>query len=135
MANTFSKLIYHIVFSTKNRAPWIKPKIEGRVWEYLGGIARHHQWKSLMIGGFDDHIHAMISAPPTVAPFQIVKSMKAESSQWIHREFTHLADFAWQDGYAIFSVGQGNLGEVSEYIANQRAHHQKISFEKSTEDS
>jgi putative transposase len=71
MANTYTSLHYHFVFSTKNREPWIAPSIEQRVWEFIGGIARHHGMTALQVGGIEDHIHALITAPPTIAPFQI----------------------------------------------------------------
>jgi hypothetical protein len=73
MANTYTSLHYHLVFSTKNRTPRLTPEIESRVWEYIGGVARHHKMVALQIGGFDDHIHALIGAPATVAPSQIAQ--------------------------------------------------------------
>lgn len=81
MTNTYTALFYHIVFSTKNRAPFIKPEIENRIWEYLGGIARHHKMTALQVGGIEDHVHALVMAPPTIAPFEIAKHLKAESSK------------------------------------------------------
>ena len=63
MANTYTSLHYHIIFSTKNREPWITPDIEQRIWEYLGGIARNHAMKALQIGGIEDHIHIVLGLP------------------------------------------------------------------------
>jgi REP element-mobilizing transposase RayT len=103
MANTYASLHYHIIFSTKNREPWIFPEIEGRVWKFMGGIARKHGMTALQIGGIEDHIHTLITAPPTFAPCQISQLLKGESSKWIHREFHELKRFAWQDGYGSFS--------------------------------
>ncbi|HEV7643433.1 MAG TPA: transposase [Pyrinomonadaceae bacterium] len=68
MANTFSQCFYHIVFSTKNRANFINPEIEDRVWSYIGGIARKHHLTAIQVGGVENHIHALISAPPTGCP-------------------------------------------------------------------
>ena len=67
MANTFTSLHYHFVFSTKNRERWLSPEIEQRIWEYLGGIARQNQMKALQIGGMDDHVHLVVGMPPTLA--------------------------------------------------------------------
>jgi REP element-mobilizing transposase RayT len=87
MANTYTSLYYHIVFSTKNRVAYIKPEIEQRVWEYIGGIARENMMTALQVGGIEDHIHALILAPPTFAPSKIVQLLKGGSSLWIPTEF------------------------------------------------
>jgi putative transposase len=78
MANTFSSLHYHLIFSTKNRENWIKADVESRVWSYIGGIARAHKMTALQIGGCDDHIHALIQAPPIYSPAQIAQHLKGE---------------------------------------------------------
>jgi REP element-mobilizing transposase RayT len=87
MANTYTSLHYHIIFSTKNREPWLVPDMEQRIWEFIGGIARAHRMTALQIGGVPDHIHALITASPTIAPAQIAQYLKGESSKWIHEEF------------------------------------------------
>ena len=87
MANTYTSLHYHVIFSTKNREPWLVRDIEQRVWEYIRGIARTPQMTALQVGGVEDHIHALVTAPPTIAPFQIAQFLKGESSKWIHEEF------------------------------------------------
>ncbi len=130
MAHTYTSLFYHIVFSTKYRRPWIKPEIEQRVWEYMGGVARKHKLTALQIGGIDDHIHALVMAPPTLAPSQIAQYIKGNSSKWIHETFPALADFAWQEGYGAFSVSKSGLEAVAGYIRNQRAHHEKRNFQE-----
>jgi putative transposase len=73
VANTYASLHYHIIFSTKNREAWLVPSIEQRIWEFISGIARRHKMTALQVGGFDDHIHALVMAPPTIAPFQIAQ--------------------------------------------------------------
>lgn len=129
MANTYTALHYHLVFSTKNRTPWLTAEIESRVWEYIGGVARQHKMVALQIGGFDEHIHALIAAPATVAPSQIAQYLKGDSSKWIHETFPELHDFAWQEGYGAFTVSKSNLNAVISYIQKQREHHQKQSFQ------
>jgi REP element-mobilizing transposase RayT len=133
MANTYSSLFYHIVFSTKHRKEWIKPEIEQRVWQYIGGIARSHAMTALQVGGMPDHSHALIMAKPVIAPSKIVQHLKGESSKWIHTEFDNMRTFAWQDGYGIFSVSKSKLPDVVDYIKNQREHHEKESFEEEYE--
>lgn len=130
MANTYTSLHYHLVFSTKNRTPWLTPEIESRVWAYIGGVARHHKMIALQIGGFDDHIHALIGAPATIAPSQIAQYLKGDSSKWIHETFQELRDFAWQEGYGAFTVNQSLLDAVIEYIQKQREHHQQQTFQE-----
>ena len=130
MANTYTALFYHIVFSTKNRAPFIKPELEARIWEYIGGVARHHKMTALQIGGIEDHLHALVMAPATIAPFEIAKYLKGESSSWIHEEFPELQNFGWQDGYGAFTVSKANVPSVIGYIQNQRAHHQTKTFQE-----
>lgn len=129
MANTFSQIYLHFVFSTKNREPWIKPEIETRVWAYIAGIAKTHHLAAIQVGGMDDHIHALTSSPTTLSPSEIAKFLKADSSKWIHNEFAGMAQFAWQDGYGVFSVSRSEIDRVVRYIRNQRAHHAKQSFE------
>ena len=129
MANTYSSLFYHIVFSTKHRQPFISLEIENRVWAYIGGVARKHKMTALQIGGIENHVHALIMAPPLLAPSQIAQFLKGDSSNWIHAEFANLRDFTWQDGYGAFTISKSKLPEVVRYIQNQREHHKKRSFE------
>ena len=130
MANSFSQLFYHVVFSTKGRVNFIHQEIEARVWEYIGGIARTHNLTALRIGGIENHIHGLVMARPLVAPCDIPMWLKGESSKWIHREMPRLGKFGWQDGYGIFSVSKSNVPAVIEYIKNHREHHKNQSFEE-----
>lgn len=130
MANTYTSLHYHVIFSTKNRERWLVPEIEQRIWEYIGGIARAHRMTALQVGGIEDHIHALVTAPPTIAPFQIAQFLKGDSSKWIHEEFSALRNFGWQDGYGAFTVSKSNIPMVIQYIQNQREHHRKKTFQE-----
>ncbi len=130
MANTYTSLIYHFTFSTKNRVRWIRPEIQQRVWEYIGGIARRHGFTGLQIGGVDDHVHALVLAKATFSPSQIVKFLKGDSSKWIHDVFGRMARFAWQDGYGAFTVSVHGIPEVMRYIQNQHEHHRTKTFQE-----
>ncbi|HBB86887.1 MAG TPA: IS200/IS605 family transposase [Blastocatellia bacterium] len=130
MANTYSSLHYHVIFSTKNREPWIAQDIEDRIWRFIGGIARNHKMIALQVGGIEDHVHALVTAPPTIAPAQIAQLQKGVSSKWIHEEFPSLKNFGWQDGYGAFTVSKSNIPEVIKYIQNQREHHRKKTFQE-----
>ncbi len=129
MANTYSNLFYHIVFSTKGRVDFISPDIENRVWAYIGGIARKHGITALQVGGMENHIHALTMAKPVHSPREVAQWLKGESSKWIHEEFPHLQNFGWQDGYGVFSVSKSQAPDVIEYIKKQREHHKKQTFE------
>lgn len=130
MANTYSCLFNHIVFSTRNREPWIVKEIEGRVWEYLGGIARDAGAAPVMIGGIENHVHLLVRLPPSLAVSDAVKAIKGGSSRWIHETFPKLSGFAWQDGYGAFSVSKSKVAETVEYIGKQREHHRVRTFQE-----
>lgn len=129
MASTFTSIHVHIVFSTKNRKPWIELDWESRLWTYIGGIATKNGMKPIQIGGIEDHIHVLVGIPPTLALSRATQLLKGGSSQWVHNEFPGLARFAWQDGYGAFSVSRSALSEVAAYIRNQREHHRTRTFE------
>jgi REP element-mobilizing transposase RayT len=130
MADTYTALFYHFVFSTKNRMNCIVPNVEERLWAYIGGIARKHGLTALQVGGIEDHVHVLVLAAPTYAPCEIAKYLKGDSSRWLHEEFPHMRDFAWQDGYGAFTASKSNVPAVISYIQNQREHHQRKSFQR-----
>jgi REP element-mobilizing transposase RayT len=130
MANTYTSLHYHIVFSTKNRGCWIKPEVEQRIWAYLGGIVKENKMKPLQIGGTDDHVHVLLGAPPVLAPAKIAQLIKGGSSVWIQETFPRMAGFGWQDGYGAFSVSTSNVPSVIAYVQGQREHHRTRTFQE-----
>ena len=85
------------------------------------------------MGGIEDHAHVLILAKPIHAPSQIVQHLKGGSSKWIHTEFENLKQFAWQDGFGVFSVSKSKVSDVVDYIKNQRKHHEHESFEEEYE--
>jgi putative transposase len=130
MANTYTALRYHIVFSTKNREPWLLPAVESRIWEYIGGVAREHRMQSIITGGYRDHVHIIVSIPPSLAVAKAVQILKGSSSRWIHQTFPDMAAFAWQDGYGAFSVGLSQMNDTVNYIRNQQDHHHGKTFQE-----
>ncbi|MBK9163991.1 MAG: IS200/IS605 family transposase [Acidobacteria bacterium] len=129
MANTYSQIYLHFVFSTKNREPIIRPEIEERIWAYIGGVAKRHGIAPIQIGGTDDHVHALTGCPTTMAPSQVAKAIKGDSSYGIRREFPGMENFGWQDGYGVFSVSYSAVPAVVDYIKRQRERHAKRTFE------
>ena len=130
MANTFTSLHYHVIFSTKNREASIRPEIESRVWSYLGGIARENDMKALLIGGIENHVHLLLGVPPTITVSKAVQLIKGGSSAWFKETFARAPGFGWQDGYAAFTVSKSLVPDVEAYIRVQREHHRVRSFEE-----
>ena len=130
VANTFTSLHYHLVFSTKNRENWIGHEMENRVWAFLGGIARENKMKALQIGGMPDDVHMVLGLPATLTISKAAQLIKGGSSKWIKAEFPGMRGFAWQDGYGAFTVSKSNLSEVICYVQNQREHHRTKSFQE-----
>lgn len=112
MANTYTCLRYHVIFSTKSRERWITPDIEERVWAYLGGIARENDITPLLIGGVDDHVHMLLGLPPTATVSEALKHIKGASSKWIKETFPARQGFGWQDGYGAFTVSKSQVPEI-----------------------
>ena len=83
MANTFTSLHYHVIFSTKNREPLIHQDIEQRVWSYLGGIARENDMKALLVGGIENHLHLLLGIPAALSVSKALQLIKGGSSGWI----------------------------------------------------
>lgn len=128
MANTYCRVLLHLIWSTKNREPLLSPEIATRMWAYLHGIGTANGMNVLCIGGVADHVHVLMDLPKTLSPAEAVQRLKGGSAHWLNEEKLLPVHFAWQDGYACFSVSPSRLDEVAEYIENQREHHRKVSF-------
>lgn len=128
MADTYSSLLYHIVFSTKYRAPRLHRELRPRVFEYIGGVVRRQQGTLLEIGGVEDHVHLLVRYRPSLAVADAVRVVKSNSSKWLNEEIVDDL-FRWQTGYGAFTVGGSMVPRVSRYIRSQELHHQERSFE------
>lgn len=128
MPSTHTSLHFHIVFSTKDRHPFIVDAWRPRLHEYLGGVIREAGGIPEAIGGTADHVHLLagLRATHAIAPF--VQDIKQTSSRWIH-EAIGVKNFAWQPGYGAFTVSVSNCGVVKEYILKQDEHHRTKSFQ------
>ena len=130
MSQSLVKNLIHLVYSTKHRKPWIPDDVRDRLFAYQAGIFRQWESPSLVIGGVEDHIHALFSLSKNHAIKTIVEEVKKGSSKWMKTvEGAGNTDFQWQNGYAGFSVSQSNVEEVSKYIENQAEHHRKTTFQ------
>jgi REP element-mobilizing transposase RayT len=119
----------HLVFSVKHRAPMLDAEIRPRLWAYQSGIFQQWESPALVIGGVDDHVHALFSLSKNHALKKIVEEVKKGSSVWIKEQSPRFADFHWQTGYGAFSVSESNVDAVRAYIENQEDHHQTMSFQ------
>ncbi len=130
MPRTYTQLLNHIVFSSKDRRPMLTPDLRARVFPYMGGIIRELGGVALLINGVADHVHILASLPATAAPSDFVGKLKANSSKWVHENFPEQRAFAWQLGYSAFSVSVSQKQGVLDYIAGQDEHHRKGSFQE-----
>jgi len=128
MPGTYSQLLLHVVFSTKRREPWITAEVAERLYPYLGGILRAENGSIYDIGGVADHVHLYLRWRPDGAVSDLMRTVKARSSKWLHETFPNLAAFAWQEGYSVFSVSKSQEPAVKKYIAAQGEHHGKEDF-------
>jgi REP element-mobilizing transposase RayT len=128
MSDSYTNLLYHIIFSTKDRRPLITDAYQPRLYEYIGGTIRGLGGISLELNGTDDHVHLLTKLRPDTALSDVLRDLKANASGWMHDVFPELKDFSWQRGYGAFTVSQSSVEEVRRYIARQKEHHQTLSF-------
>jgi len=128
MPKSDTNLLYHIVFSTRERRPIITTERRPRLYDYVGGIIREFGGISLAIGGIEDHLHLLAKLRPDKDLSNVLRDLKANSSGWMHDVFPDARDFYWQKGYGAFTVSASEALAVSRYIADQERHHQKRSF-------
>lgn len=130
MAQSLARLWTHLIFSTKDRFPFLSDKVLRReMHAYLATMLRKHDCETLIVGGVEDHTHSLFALSRTHAIANVVKEVKRTSSGWIKEASVRLSKFHWQGGYAAFSVSQSNLADVIRYIDNQEEHHKKVSFQ------
>jgi len=128
MAHSHISNRLHVVFSTKNRMRLIPEDLQPRLWAYLVGVGRNHDIPVFVAGGIDNHVHLLLSLPATMTVAKAVESLKAVSSKWMSRNGAK--SFAWQEGYAAFSVSASNVKHVAAYIREQKRHDAKRTFEQ-----
>lgn len=130
MSQSYCNLIYHLVFSTKNRQAWLKNGIRTRTNEYLGGAVRGEGGVALVVGGTTDHVHILSRLRQDKPISDVLRQIKSNSSGWIHRTFPEARQFAWQDGYGAFTVSPSQVEKVRHYILDQADHYKRVSFEE-----
>lgn len=134
MAQSLSKIILHLVFSTKNRTKLILPEFRSELFAYMAGICSSVQSQAYKIGGTENHVHIACSLPRTISVGDLLEKVKSGSSKWIKTKSPRCSSFAWQAGYGAFSCSQSQLPDLIEYIERQPKHHFAKSFEEELRD-
>jgi REP element-mobilizing transposase RayT len=126
MGSTYLSLHYHLIFSTKNREPFIHTRWRGDLHQYLGGTVRGLRGEPRSVGGVGDHVHLLVSLDANHRIKDFLRELKKASSVWAARH--HCPEFAWQEGYAAFTVSASRRPNVRRYIENRESHHKKVTF-------
>jgi REP element-mobilizing transposase RayT len=129
MPQSLSRMVVHLVFSTKNREPFLRDReLRTRLHAYMAGILQELHCEPVLINGFEDHVHVLCNLSRTLSLAKVVEELKKSSSKWMKEQ--GLVGFYWQAGYGAFSVSQSNVESVRNYIAGQEEHHQTVSFQE-----
>jgi REP element-mobilizing transposase RayT len=129
MPQSLSSILIHLIFSTKNREPFLTPEIDAELYPYMASILKALKSPALIINGTSDHIHSLLSLSRVVTIAALVEEVKTESSKWIKTKGTKFRDFHWQSGYGAFSIGQSQVPAVKRYINKQKEHHRRVTFQ------
>src|SRR6185369_1741022 len=131
MSQSLSKIWTHLVFSTKERYPFLSDEtVRHDMHSYLAKTLKENQCPTLQVGGVSDHVHLLFVLSKNHSIASIVWAIKRPSSKWAKRQLPQLRKFHWQEGYGAFSVSQSHVYQVQKYILNQQEHHRKKSFKE-----
>ena len=133
MPQSLTQIFIHLIFATKKRQPRITPKIEDRLFSYIGTICSEMGASPIQVGGYRNHVHVLFLMPKYVTLVDLVKKIKATSSIWIKTQGPEFHDFYWAEGYAAFSTDKYGTDAIARYIQNQEAHHTRTQFENELE--
>jgi putative transposase len=131
MPQSLAQIYVHIVFSTKDRKPWLHDgDLCDQLYAYMATILRDNvDSPAILINGAEDHVHVLVRLSRKFPVMKVVQESKVETSKWLKRQATIADDFSWQAGYGAFSVSASALEAVKVYIRNQREHHRRMSFQ------
>ena len=131
MPQSLAKVLVHIVYSTKDRRPWLQDEnLRRELYAYKATILRDNvDSPALIIGGVEDHVHILCLLSRKFAIMKVIEEAKTETTKWLKRQGPQYTDFHWQAGYGIFSVSESNVEQVKQYIANQVERHRRQSYQ------
>ncbi|GMV91697.1 MAG: hypothetical protein AMXMBFR82_14750 [Candidatus Hydrogenedentota bacterium] len=130
MPQSLSFVIIHVIFSTKDRSPFLSSETRPAMHAYLATVTRNAGCECYRAGGVDDHVHLAIRLSRTITIADLIEELKTSSSKWAKTQSTDLANFSWQRGYACFSIGPRDLDSLCAYIGEQEQHHRTRSFQE-----
>jgi len=130
MPQSLARVVLHVVFSTKNRVPFLRDAaVRARMHAYLAGVLQHIGCNPILVNGVEDHVHILCNLSRTVPIAQLVEEAKKATSKWMKEQGPEYRDFFWQGGYGAFSVSQSKVEPVRAYVARQEEHHHKVTFQ------
>ncbi len=130
MSQSFHQLYAHIIFSTKNREPFLQAEILHPMQGYLAQLCRDCGAPWVVVGGVADHVHIALDLGKTMQSIALIAKVKKESSMWIKKQDGAFENFYWQRGYGLFSFGPLQRDEVEKYVRNQETHHRKLTYKE-----
>ena len=130
MPQSLSKILLHIIFSTKNREDFIRPEIESELYAYMASICNEYDCHAHKIGGVENHVHIACNFSRTISVSKLLEYVKKSSSKWIKTKGEIYRNFFWQNGYGAFSLGMSQLPGVIKYIEQQKEHHRHKTFQE-----
>ena len=128
MPQSLSNILVHLVFSTKGRRSFIGQELEDELWRYLAATCSAHGCQTHCVGGTVDHVHILCGLARTIAVSKLLEEVKTGSSKWVKAK--GVGEFGWQNGYGAFSIGQSQYQDVVTYIARQKEHHHRLTFQE-----
>ena len=134
MPQSLAQILVHFIFSTKNRELWIDDAVRDELHAYIGGIVANLSGTLLKAGSVEDHIHLLVAHPRTSSPAEVVEAIKTGSSKWIKSKSPGASAFHWQSGYGAFSISPSHRPALEGYIAGQREHHRRTTFQEEYRD-
>lgn len=129
MAQSLAQILIHVIFSTKDRYPFLRPEIRAELHAYAATVLQGMGSPAILISSVDDHVHVLCRLSKNHAVCDVIREIKTTTSKWLKTKGGNLAKFGWQNGYGAFSVSPSQVATVRHYIENQEAHHRKVSFQ------
>lgn len=130
MSQSLTQIYLHIVFSTKDRRPFLQdPELQNRTWAYLAGVCANLDCPAIKIGGVKNHVHILCRHSKNISVANLIRELKRESSKWIKTQSDAVRAFYWQSGYAAFSISPSHVDDLTGYIENQEEHHKRETYE------
>ena len=129
MPQSLSSILIHLIFSTKNREPFLTPGVDAELYPYMASVFKAMKSPALIINGTTDHLHTLLTLSRVVTIADLVEEVKTETSKWIKTKGREFRNFYWQSGYGAFSIAQSQVPSVKRYVERQKEHHRYITFQ------